>query len=127
MKRSVRDEAVTLINRYAPNMGVCGSVAQLCLTLCGSMDCSPPGITICPQNLPGKILDRMPFPPPGIFLTLRLNPHLLQWQTDSLPVVPPRKPHAPKIATPTYIKRILTDLKGEIDRNTIIVEGYISH
>ena len=109
-------------------MGVCGSVAQLCLTLCGSMDCSPPG----DYNLPTESSRQeywigCHFLLQGIFLTLRLNPHLLQWQTDSLPVVPPRKPHAPKIATPTYIKQILTDLKGEIDGNTIIVEDYISH
>ena len=28
--------------------------------------------------------------------------------------------YAPNIATPKYIKQILTDIKGEIDRNTII-------
>ena len=35
------------------------------------------------------------FPPPGIFLTQGLNPHLLHllyWQAGSLPLVPPGKP-----------------------------------
>ena len=31
---------------------------------------------------------------------------------------------APNIAAPKYIKQILTDLKGEIDRNTIIVGDF---
>ena len=29
--------------------------------------------------------------------------------------------YAPNIGEPKYIKQILTDIKGEIDRNTIIV------
>ena len=29
--------------------------------------------------------------------------------------------YAPNIGVPKYIKQILTDIKGEIDRNTIIV------
>ena len=32
--------------------------------------------------------------------------------------------YAPNIAAPKYIKQILTDLKGEIDRNTIIVGDF---
>ena len=32
--------------------------------------------------------------------------------------------YAPNIGTPKYIKQILTDLKREIDSNTIIVESY---
>ena len=30
--------------------------------------------------------------------------------------------YAPNIGAPQYIKQILTDIKGEIDRNTIIVD-----
>ena len=29
--------------------------------------------------------------------------------------------HAPNIGTPQYIRQILTDIKGEIDGNTIII------
>ena len=32
--------------------------------------------------------------------------------------------YAPNIGAPKYIKQILTDIKGEIDRNTIIVGGF---
>ena len=32
--------------------------------------------------------------------------------------------YAPNIAAPKYIKQILTDLKGEIDRNTVIVGDF---
>ena len=53
---------------------------QLCLTLCGPMDCSPPGL---PCTLPGD------FPNPGIEPE-SLN--LLNWQAGSLPLVPPGKP-----------------------------------
>ena len=38
----------------------------------------------------------LPFPPPGIFLTQGLNPHLLcflHWQAGSLPLVPRGKPY----------------------------------
>ena len=31
--------------------------------------------------------------------------------------------YAPNIGTPQYIRQILTDIKGEIDSNTIIVGG----
>ena len=33
--------------------------------------------------------------------------------------------YTPNIGAPRYIKQILTDIKGEIDRNTIIV-GYLN-
>ena len=32
--------------------------------------------------------------------------------------------YAPNIGAPKYIKQILTDIKGEIDRNTITVETF---
>ena len=60
--------------------------AQLCLTLCNSIDCSLPGST-CPCNFPGKnlrvgwyfLLQRI-FPNQGY------NSHLLHWQVGSLPL-----------------------------------------
>ena len=62
------------------------SVTQLCLTLCDPMDCSPPGFSVHGDS-PGKntgvschsLLQ-------GIFPTQRLNPSLLLWQVDSLPL-----------------------------------------
>ena len=35
--------------------------------------------------------------------------------------------YAPNIGAPQYIRQILTDIKGEIDRNTIIVGDYPTH
>ena len=32
--------------------------------------------------------------------------------------------YAPNIGVPKYIKQILTDIKGEIDRNTIVVGDF---
>ena len=54
-------------------------VAQLCLTPCDAMDCSPPGSSVCPWDSPGKntgvssnsLLQ-------GIFQTHRSNPGLLR-------------------------------------------------
>ena len=62
------------------------SVTQSCPTLCNRMDCSPPGFSVHGDS-PGKntgvschsLLQ-------GLFLTQRLNPSLLLWQVDSLPL-----------------------------------------
>ena len=35
--------------------------------------------------------------------------------------------YAPNIGVPKYIKQILTDIKGEIDGNTIIVGDFNTH
>ena len=32
--------------------------------------------------------------------------------------------YAPNIGAPRYVKQILTDMKGEIDRNTVIVGNF---
>ena len=60
-------------------------------TLCGSMDCSLPdssvhGISRARTSEWGAISTSKWFPTQG------LNPHLLHWQADSLPLVPPGKP-----------------------------------
>ena len=67
-------------------------VAQSCLTICETMDCSPSGSSAHGDS-PGKntgvgchaLLQ-------GIFLTQESNSHLLHWQADSLPAEPPGKP-----------------------------------
>ena len=67
-------------------------VAQLCLTLCNSMDCSPPGSSVH-GILQARILEwiTIPFsrdlPNPGIKL------ESLALQADSLLSEPQRKPH----------------------------------
>ena len=64
----------------------CCSVAQSWLTLCHHMDCSPARL-LCPWDFPGKntgvgchLLLQEIFPTQG------LNPSLLPWQVDSLPL-----------------------------------------
>ena len=64
-------------------------VTQSCLTLCDPIVCSLPVSSVCGclWDFPGKntgigrhsLLQ-------GIFLTLGLNPHLLDWQAGSLPL-----------------------------------------
>ena len=68
----------------------CNVLTQSCPTLCGPMDYSSPGSSV---HVPGKnpgvgcyVLLQ------GIFSTQGSNPcplHLLHWQMDSLPLVPP--------------------------------------
>ena len=61
----------------------CSWVAQWCLTLCNPVDCSPPGslsMEFSRQNTGVGCY----FLLQEIFLTQGLNPHLLNWQADSL-------------------------------------------
>ena len=66
-----------------------GKSLQLCLTLCDTMDCSPPASS-GPWDSPGKntgvgcgaLLQ-------GISPIQGSNPGLLNWQADSLALVPP--------------------------------------
>ena len=92
----------------------CAKLLPSCLTLCDSLDCSPPG-TSAHGDSPGKNtrVGRHPLLQ-GIFLTqgstLQLL-RLLHWQACSLPLVPPGKPLGITIwsssSTPRYIlKRI---------------------
>ena len=66
-------------------------VAQSCLTLCDPMNCSPPGSSIRGFS-PGKNTGvGCHFLLQGIFPTQELNPWLLHWQVDSLPLESPGK------------------------------------
>ena len=70
---------------------LCGA-AQLCLTLCDPMDCSPPGSPVH-EDSPGKntgvsSLSLLQ----GIFLTQESNPGSPTLQADSLPPEPQGKP-----------------------------------
>ena len=66
---------------------------QLCLTLCGPIDCSLPGSSV-QGILQARILDWIAMPSSrGIFPTQESNPFPVSphWQGDSLPVAPPGK------------------------------------
>ena len=78
-------------------------VAQLCLTLCNPIGCSPPGSSVLGDS-PGKntgvschaLLQE-------IFPTQESNPrllHLLHWQAGSLPLVPSEKPQMKLFPSP---------------------------
>ena len=75
----------TRLKRPSAHARCCWLVAQLCPTLCDSMDCSPPGAY--PWHFPDRNTGvGCHFLPQGIFLTQGLNLHLLHWQVDSLPL-----------------------------------------
>ena len=67
---------------------VCVLVAQSHPTLCGPMDCSQPGSTVC-GILQARILDSLL---QGIFSTQESNPRSPTLQADSLPSEPPGMP-----------------------------------
>ena len=78
-------------------VSLCGcSVVHLCLTLCFPMDRSPPGSSVR-GILQARILGWVAFPPPGDLPDPGTETSsllsLMLWQVDSLPTVPPGKPH----------------------------------
>ena len=83
------------INRFLTSSSFCHQsdgrlVAKSCLTFCNFVDYSPKTIVHqAPLSIgfPRKeYWSGLPFPSPGIFLTQGLNPRLLHWQVDSLPL-----------------------------------------
>ena len=66
----------------------CAKSLQLCLTLCNSLDCSPPGFSVY-GILQARILEQMPFPPSGDLPDSRIKtafPAAPALQVDSLPL-----------------------------------------
>ena len=62
--------------------------AQLCLTVCDPMDCSPPGSSVH-GIFQARILEWVVIPSSRIFPIQGSNPcllHVLHWQVDSLPL-----------------------------------------
>ena len=71
-------------------------LAQLCLTLCYPMDCSPPGFSYS-WNFPGKSTGvGWHFLLQGMFLAQGSNLCLLHWRQMLLPSEPPGKPNKAK-------------------------------
>ena len=56
------------------------SVAQSCVTFCDPIDCSPPGSSVHGISQ-ARVLEWI-----AISYSKGLNPHLLHWQVDSLPL-----------------------------------------
>ena len=63
-------------------------VAQLCLTLCNPMDCSPPGSSVH-GILQARILEWVAIPSPGDLPSPGIKPGHPALQADSLPSEPP--------------------------------------
>ena len=74
---------------------------QSCPTLCDPLDYNPPGLSV--QRFSRQEYTKVGYHAllQGIFLTQGSNPCLLDWQADSLPLVPPGKPI--NIYTYTYM------------------------
>ena len=66
-------------------------VAQLCLTLCGPMDSSPPGFSVL-GILQGRILEWVAIPSSRDLPDPEIEPQSPALQADSLPSEPPGKP-----------------------------------
>ena len=68
----------------------------LCLVMSDSSAATPRTVAprlLCPWDPPGKNIGvGCHFPLQGLFLTQGLNPPLLHWQADSMPLAPPGKP-----------------------------------
>ena len=74
---------------------MCAKSLQSCLTLCDTMDCSPPGFSVH-GILQARILEwvAIPFSRGWSSWPRDLTPgllYLLRWQVGSLPLAPPRK------------------------------------
>ena len=67
-----------------------GGGAQSCPTLCGPMDCSPPGFSIHGISQQ-EYWNGLPFPSPGDLPTPGIKSGSLALQVDSLPSEPPGK------------------------------------
>ena len=61
-----------IVSRWSVCMNVF-SVAQLCLTLCNSVDCSPPGSSVH-RFFRREYWNGLPFPPPGDLPDPRIEP-----------------------------------------------------
>ena len=73
---------------------VCAKSLQLCPTLCGPVDCSPPSSSVS-GILQARILDWVAMPSSRESSRPRNRTHIscfLHWYVGSLPLVPPRKP-----------------------------------
>ena len=60
-------------------------VAQSCPTLCDPKDCGPSGSSIHGISQ-ARIMQGLPFPPPGDLSNPAIKPLSLAWQIDSLPL-----------------------------------------
>ena len=66
-------------------------VTKSCPTLLQARGCSPPGSTVHAISQ-ARYWSGLPFPSPGDLLDRGINPRLLRWHVDSLPLSHMRSP-----------------------------------
>ena len=78
------EEFFLFFNLFLKLKYVCVLVAQLCLTLCNPMNCSPPGFSVH-GILQARILEWIAIPFPEDLPDPRIEPWSAASQVDSLP------------------------------------------
>ena len=94
MARSTKPNVSSLLAHLWPYVPACGLSLQLCLTLCNTMNCSPPGSSVH-GILQARILAWVATPSPrGSSLNRDWTPSPVSpaLAVDSLPLAPPGKP-----------------------------------
>ena len=90
-------------------------VAQLCLTLCDSMDCTVQGI------LQAGILELVAFPSPGVLPHPGIKPMSPQLWADSLPAESPGKSNSSGVGSLSLLQGIF--LTQELNRDLLHCRG----
>ena len=93
------------LTNFGPTVCVCMYMYMLSpfsLTLCDSMACSLPGSSLSMGFSRQRYWSELPFPPPGDLHDSGIEPRSPALQADSLPLVPPGKPH---LCTDTHLFR----------------------
>ena len=78
-----------------PGDAVCVLVAQLCPTLCNSINCSPPGSSVYGVSQARILECGLPFPSPGDLPHSEIEPGSVAMKVDSLWSEPSGKPKEP--------------------------------
>ena len=102
-------------------------ITHSCLTLCDSVDWSPPGSSVH-GILQARTLEWLPFPPPGDLPNPGIKPRSPASQADSLPAEPPRMLDSSLPLTVLVLKGnpqvfLLSFRTGSLARMLLILEG----
>ena len=93
MARSIKPNVCSLLSHLQPYVRACELSLQLCLTLCNTMNCSPPGSSVH-GILQARILVWVAMPSTrgsSLPWDRTLVFYISYWQVGSLPLKPPRK------------------------------------
>ena len=85
-------------------------VAQLCLTLCNPMDCSPPDSSVH-GILQAGMLEGVAIPSPRGLLNPGIEPRSPSLQADSLPAEPPGKSKNTGVGRLSFLQQIFPGIE----------------